>query len=96
MAADKRFLSMKPLASRTNMPNVVLGLQGGSASGSEPTFDGQPIQPGIHLRWAFALELGFPQQGFRICRRVVQPGEKQIPLPVHLSAATPTSNVAKP
>jgi hypothetical protein len=52
------------------VPNIVLGLQGGIANGSEPTFDGQPMQPGIHLRWSFLPELGFPQRGFWLCRRV--------------------------
>ena len=41
------------------MPNIVLGLQGGQANGTESTFDGQPMQAGTHLRWSFAPELGF-------------------------------------
>ena len=36
------------------MANVVLGLQGGIADGSEAVFDGQPMDAGTHLRWGFA------------------------------------------
>ena len=71
------------------MPNIVLGLQGGSADGTEPTFDGQPMQPGVHLRWGFAPELGFPSYGFWLCRRVAQAGEQQIPLPTRLQFIDP-------
>jgi DNA-binding CsgD family transcriptional regulator len=46
-----------------------LGLQTAIADGSEPTFDGQPMQAGTHLRWAFAPELGFPPGAFWLCRR---------------------------
>ena len=70
------------------MPNIVLGLQGGQANGTEPTFDAQPMQPGTHLRWSFAPELGFPPGGFWLCRRVATPGEQQIPLPSRLQAAS--------
>jgi hypothetical protein len=73
------------------MQNVVLGFQGGRADGAEATFDGQPMQVGTHLRWAFALELGFPQNGFRLCRRVTQPDATQIPLPVRLQAIDPAT-----
>jgi hypothetical protein len=73
------------------MPNVVLGLQGGRANGTEQTFDGQPMQRGTHLRWAFPPELGFPPYGFRLCRRVAQPGATQIPLPFPLQAVDPVS-----
>jgi hypothetical protein len=59
----------------------VLALQGGIADGSEPTFDGQPMQKGVHLRWSFLPALGFPPGGFWLCRREAQPGEKQIPPP---------------
>jgi hypothetical protein len=68
------------------MSNPTLGLQGGRADGAESTFDGQPMQVGVHLRWAFAPELGFPRNGFRLCRRVTQPNETQIPLPLWLQA----------
>ena len=51
------------------MPFSVLGLQAAVADGSEPTFDGQPMQVGMHLRWAFAPELGFPPGAFWLCRR---------------------------
>lgn len=63
------------------MANSVLGLQGGVADGSEPTFDGQPIQPRVHLRWGFAPELGFPSGGFWLCRRITKGDEKRIPPP---------------
>ena len=69
------------------MPNVVIGLQGAAANGSEATFDGQPMQAGTHLRWSFAPELGFPPGGFRLCRRVAQSGATRIPLPVWLQTA---------
>jgi hypothetical protein len=63
------------------MANIVLGLQGGIADGSETTFDGQPMQPGVHLRWGFAPELGFPPGGFWLCRRIAEDGEQEIPPP---------------
>jgi hypothetical protein len=44
-------------------------MQAGIANGSEPTFDGQPMQIGTHLRWAFAPELGFPPGAFWLFRR---------------------------
>jgi hypothetical protein len=59
------------------MSNVILGLQAGQADGSEQTFDGQPMQPGTHLRWSFAPELGFPPGGFWLCRRIVGTGDPQ-------------------
>lgn len=63
------------------MANIVLGLQGGMASGSEPSFDGQPTQPGVHLRWSFLAALGFPPGGFWLCRRAAREGEERIPPP---------------
>lgn len=79
------------------MSNIVLGLQGGVASGNEATFDGQPMQKGNHLRWSFLAALGFPPGGFWLCRRAAQRGEKQIPPPpaagTAVGAAT-TSGVA--
>src|ERR1022692_3410867 len=48
---------------------VVLGLQAAVADGSEPTFDGQPMQAGTHLRWSFSPQLGFPPGGFWLARR---------------------------
>ena len=62
------------------MANYVLGLQAGIASGHEPTFDGQPMQAGVHLRWSFVAALGFPPGGFWLCRRHAN-DEKRIPLP---------------
>ena len=54
---------------RGAVPLSVLGLQAAIADGSEQTFDGQPMQAGTHLRWAFAPELGFPPGAFWLCRR---------------------------
>ena len=51
------------------LPLSVLGLQAAIADGAEPTFDGQPMPAGTHLRWAFAPELGFPPGAFWLCRR---------------------------
>lgn len=78
------------------MPNIVLGLQGARAEGTESTFDGQPMQAGTHLRWGFAPELGFPPGGFWLCRRVAQVGEKQIPLPSRLQGTNPGTGMARP
>lgn len=63
------------------MAQIVLGLQGGIANGSESTFDGQPMQPGVHLRWSFLAALGFPPGGFWLCRRALGKGERQFPPP---------------
>lgn len=63
------------------MANIVLALQGGVANGTEPTFDGQPMQKGVHLRWSFLAALGFPPGGFWLCRRAAKKGEKRIPPP---------------
>ena len=61
------------------MANIVLALQGGAANGSEPTFDGQPMQKGVHLRWSFLAALGFPPGGFWLCRRAAKQGEEAHP-----------------
>jgi hypothetical protein len=63
------------------LANIVLALQGGVANGSEATFDGQPMEKGVHLRWSFLAALGFPPGGFWLCRREAKQGEKQIPPP---------------
>jgi hypothetical protein len=63
------------------MQNLVLGMQGTCANGNENTFDRQAMHSGIHLRWSFTPELSFPPDGFSAVRRIVQPGEQQIPLP---------------
>jgi hypothetical protein len=52
------------------LPLSVLGLQGAIADVSEPTFDGQPMRAGTHLRWAFAPQLGFPPGAFWLARRL--------------------------
>lgn len=74
------------------MKNVALGMQGGIANGNEETFDGQPMQPGIHLRWSFTPELGFPPGAFWLCRRVAIPGEQQIPPPGTAQRTSPSTN----
>ena len=67
----------------------VLGLQAAVADGSEPTFDGQPMQKGTHLRWAFTPELGFPPGAFWLMRRDASRHEKgPIEPPVAVSEAT--------
>lgn len=78
------------------MGNIVLALQGGVANGSEPTFDGQPMQKGVHLRWSFLAALGFPPGGFWLCRRAAVKGEKRIPPPPSAAeqAATQSSTAA--
>ena len=52
------------------------------SDGAEIGFDGAAIAPGVHLRWSFQSELGFPRHGFKLERRVYQgeipqPGEWQ-------------------
>ena len=65
------------------MPNYVLGLQAGVATGHEPTFDGQRMQAGVHLRWSFVAALGFPPGGFWLCRRKASESDsKRIPPPI--------------
>jgi hypothetical protein len=67
----------------------VLGLQAAIADGSEPTFDGQPMQKGTHLRWAFTPEFGFPPGAFWLARREASRHEKgPIEPPVAVSEAT--------
>jgi hypothetical protein len=81
------------------LANIVLALQGGVANGSEPTFDGQPMQNGVHLRWSFLAALGFPPGGFWLCRRAAVKGEKIIPPPpsaAQLAANVPSATAAAP
>ena len=60
---------------------------------SEPTFDGQPMQKGVHLRWSFLAALGFPPGGFWLCRRAAVKGEKRIPPPpTGIELAAPRSS----
>jgi hypothetical protein len=62
--------------------NYVLGLQAGVANGNEATFDGQPMEAGVHLRWSFVAALGFPPGGFWLCRRLsTNSDDKRIPPP---------------
>ena len=72
------------------MPNLSLAIQGGIASGAEPTFDGQPMQAGTHLRWSFLSALGFPPGGFQLWRRVDK-GEVRV-VPPHVPQ--PPANLA--
>jgi hypothetical protein len=74
------------------MQNIVLGMQGARTNGNQETFDGQAMQPGIHLRWSFTPELGFPPGDFWLCRRIAQPGEQRIPLPGMPQRTTPSMN----
>lgn len=39
------------------------------STGGEPRVDGSDLEPGIHLRWQMAPELGFPPGGFDLYRR---------------------------
>jgi hypothetical protein len=71
---------------RLIVANIVFALQGGVANGTEATFDGQPMQKGVHLRWSFLAALGFPPGGFWLCRREAKQGEKQIPPPPSASS----------
>ena len=46
----------------------LLSLSALQADGTEVGFNGLPIEPGIHLRWSFLTDLGFPLGGFTIYR----------------------------
>jgi hypothetical protein len=46
----------------------------GSAKDTPPNSEQPPLIDGIHLRWAFKRELGFPWHGFYLFRRVHDPG----------------------
>jgi len=46
----------------------------GSAKDTPPNSEQPPLIDGIHLRWAFKRELGFPWHGFYLFRRVHNPG----------------------
>jgi hypothetical protein len=58
--------------------NIVLALQGGAANCSEATFCGQSMQRNVSL---FLSALGFPPDGFWLCRRAASPGDQRIPPP---------------
>jgi hypothetical protein len=77
----KHELPLKLRMPKEGVAIIVLDLQGGVADGSESTFDGQSMQPGVHLSWGFAPELGFQPGGFWLCRRITKGDEKRIPLP---------------
>jgi hypothetical protein len=53
----------------------VLELIAVPADGWETQFDGMPLAPGVHLRWSFWPELGWPSGGFEIKRRSWYEGE---------------------
>jgi hypothetical protein len=57
---------------------VLLGLQGAIATGSEATYDGQPMMPGTHLRWGFAPEFGFPPGAFWLYRKIAAASETRV------------------
>jgi hypothetical protein len=46
----------------------------GSAKDTPPNSEQPPLVDGIHLRWSFKRELGFPWHGFYLFRRVHDPG----------------------
>jgi hypothetical protein len=65
-----------------------LGLQAAAASGAEPSFDGQPMTRGMHLRWSFAPEWGFPPGAFWLLRRITSADTTKIdPPPAAVRAA---------
>lgn len=78
------------------MANFLLGLQAGVANGNEPTFDGQHMQAGVHLRWGFVAALGFPPGGFWLCRRVSTKSDERIPPPQLLPCKSSNDAGAKP
>ena len=43
----------------------------GSAKDTPPNAEQPPLIDGIHLRWAFKRELGFPWHGFYLFRRTL-------------------------
>ncbi|HZI47430.1 MAG TPA: hypothetical protein VFD75_06510, partial [Pyrinomonadaceae bacterium] len=51
---------------------TIVGL--GSAKDTPPNSEQPPLIDGIHLRWSFKRELGFPWHGFYLFRRVHDPG----------------------
>src|SRR5436190_2472303 len=54
-------------------PNLLMvGL--GTWGDTPPNSEQPPLSDGIHLRWAFKRELGFPWYGFYLFRRVHDPG----------------------
>jgi hypothetical protein len=77
------------------LPLSVLGLQAAVANGSEPTFDGQPMRAGTHLRWSFAPELGFPPGAFWLARREATADKGPIEPPEAVCAAAGASGSPK-
>ncbi len=49
--------------------------------GIEPGFNRMPMIPGVHLRWSFRADLGFPANGFQIHRRLYRYPGGDIPTP---------------
>src|SRR5262245_4313627 len=58
------------MALQSNLTMVGLG----SAKDVPPNSEQPPLIDGIHLRWAFKRELGFPWHGFYLFRRVHDAG----------------------
>ena len=46
----------------------------GSAKDAPPNSEQPPLSDGIHVRWSFKRELGFPWHGFYLFRRIHDPG----------------------
>lgn len=44
------------------------------SDGAAPRWFGPPLESGVHLRWTFVPELGFPANGFTLFRRTHRPG----------------------
>lgn len=74
----------------------VLALQAARASGAEPTFDGQAMQAGVHLRWSFVPQLGFPPGAFWLLRRIGSDGEKRIVPPIAVQQAIDNAAASDP
>jgi hypothetical protein len=47
----------------------LLAMIGAGSPGGRARADGSTLEPGVHLRWQFASELGFPKGGFDLYRR---------------------------
>ena len=74
----------------------VLALQAARASGAEPTFDGQAMQAGMHVRWSFTPQLGFPPGAFWLLRRVGSDDEKRIVPPIAVQQAIDNAVASDP
>jgi hypothetical protein len=52
-----------------NQNGELLGMTGRGTLGGEQRVDQSDMEPGIHMRWQMAPELGFPPKGFDLYRR---------------------------